>query len=147
MPRFAIGTNLELDSSFPNSGLPISFLRFTYLINVHAYLSTWLYMCYVCAVPTEATRGLQILWKWSYRSYRVGHPTWVLETEPGSSTRSVSINQWAFSPAYPVFFYLNSSWKIIPECACPDLFLPLFPRVPNVVKQPSTWFHYIRYYT
>ena len=38
--HFAIGTKLELDSSFPNSGLPISLLRFTYLINVHAYLST-----------------------------------------------------------------------------------------------------------
>lgn len=38
--HFADCTKLKLDSSFSNSGLPNSFLRFAYLINVHAYLCT-----------------------------------------------------------------------------------------------------------
>lgn len=51
---------------------------------------------FMCMVPTEARRGHQVLWNWSYSWLRAACGCWLLGTEPGSSGRVASaVTSWA----------------------------------------------------
>lgn len=67
-----------------------------------------IYACVPCAclVPLEIRRGCQIPWYWS--SGKSWATMWVLESEPGSSTRADhTLNRWAISPTLKLSF---SKW-------------------------------------
>lgn len=65
-----------------------------------------LYVCVLMnAVSMEAGRGHQILWAWSYRRLVT---VWVLGTDPGACTRTVSVlNSWAI----PLAHFLLILWN------------------------------------
>jgi hypothetical protein len=64
--------------------------------NIFFILCVGVFCLCVRLVPTEASRGHQILWNLSYRW--LWATKWVLEMEPGSSERTVSMfNPWVIS--------------------------------------------------
>ena len=60
----------------------------------------------VCLVLTEARKGYQISWNWSYR--QVWAAIWVLGIEPKSSRKAGSaLNIWDLSPVPDIFLWCD----------------------------------------